>query len=156
MTLEQFAYVGELVAALAVVLSLVYLARQVTQNNKLLAAQARYNLISLRADIATSITDQYILEALHKYASGKDFSAAEKSAALTMAARVLEMWQWQYKEHKAGMLELEELPVGVWVLMYYGKSEIPIPLQETWARRRDVMDPGFARFMKEYVVSEDQ
>ena len=87
MTLEQLAYIGELVAALSVVLSLVYLARQVTQNNKLLAAQARYNLIALRADIASSITNPYILEALHKYAAGEDLSAAEKSAALTTAVR---------------------------------------------------------------------
>ena len=68
----------------------------------------------------------------------------ELVAALTMAVRVLEMWQWQYNEHKAGMFELEELPVGVWILMYHGKSEIPIPIQETWARKREVMDPGVA------------
>ncbi len=44
-----------------------------------------------------------------------------------MAERVLEMWQWQHNEHNAGILELEELPVGIWILMYHGKSEIPIP-----------------------------
>jgi hypothetical protein len=90
---------------------------------------------------------------LHKYAAAEELTAAEKSAALTISVRVLEMWQWQYGGYQAGMLSIDELPIGVWRLMYRGQSEIPIPLKDVWTRRRTVMDLNFAQFMDEHVAN---
>ncbi len=39
MTLEQLAYLGEIVAAVAVVASLIYVARQLSQNTEMMRAQ---------------------------------------------------------------------------------------------------------------------
>ena len=66
MTLEQYAYLAEIIGVIVVIASLVYLARQLHQNNDLLAAQARYNLIERRNVLATSALDQYANEAMQR------------------------------------------------------------------------------------------
>jgi len=46
-TLERWALLAEIVGAVAVVLSVVYLALQVSDNNRLLRSQAHYNGLEL-------------------------------------------------------------------------------------------------------------
>ncbi len=51
MTLEQFAYLGEIIAAIAVIAFLVYIGSELRQNTEALQAQSRYNLVSLRTGL---------------------------------------------------------------------------------------------------------
>ena len=45
MTLEEYAYLGQLIAAVAVIITLIYLARQVRQANLLARAQTRQRMV---------------------------------------------------------------------------------------------------------------
>jgi hypothetical protein len=55
MTLEQYAYLAEIIAAVAVIPSLLYLAVQVRQGNAQSSAAARYAFIEAMSDINMSI-----------------------------------------------------------------------------------------------------
>ena len=56
MTLEQWAYIGEITAAIAVVASLIYLGAQVRQSNVLSLAQTRQSMIQMAREEILGIT----------------------------------------------------------------------------------------------------
>lgn len=141
------------IANIGVIAGIVFVAIEVRQNNRLLEAQARYSLRQYRSDIADTIMTPHVLEAAHKYASGQNISPAEKSAVLMTALKVLELWEWQHGEYAAGMLRREVLPVDSWRLWYYGKGQSPLPIEEIWCSRKDVMNPSFVSFFEENIIN---
>ena len=145
--------IGEIIGAIAVVVSLLYLAMQVRGSNALQAAQTRYNLRVQRSAPAMGL-DAYTLEALYKYVDGADVTRSEKGAVLLFALAVLEMWEWQYGEHQAGMLERDKLPVASWRIWFHGDGEIPVPVREVWEKRKHVLIPDFVKFMEQNVVND--
>jgi hypothetical protein len=58
MTLEQWAYIGQIVAAAAVVASLIYLGMQVRQSNVLSRAQTRQSMIQMAREEILSVTPE--------------------------------------------------------------------------------------------------
>lgn len=143
-----------IVANIGVIAGIVFLAVELRQNNRLLAAQARYSLRQYRSDIADTIMTPHVLAATHKYALTENVTPAERSAALMTALKVIELWEWQHGEYAAGMLVREKLPVASWRLWYHGKGQSPVPIQEIWELRRDVMNPDFVQFLEENVVDQ--
>jgi len=141
-----------IIANLGVIAGIVFLALEIRQNNKLLAAQARYSLRQYRSDAADSIMAPHVLEATHKYAAGESVTPAERSAALMVALKAIELWEWQYGEYVAGMLGRDKLPVDSWRIWFRGEGESPVPVKELWESRRDVMDSEFVKFFEENVV----
>ena len=148
---------GQTITVLAnvgVIAGIAFLGFELSQNNDLLAAQARYNLIVQRADMNDNFQDPYLIDALHKLAGGGDVTPAERSAALLATVKLVEMWEWQFHEYTAGMLERQQLPIPAWRLWYHGEGELPIPVGEVWERRKGVASPNFVEFMEENVVNE--
>lgn len=143
-----------IIANVGVIAGIIFVAVEVRQNNRLLEAQARYSLRQYRSDIADTIMTPYILEAAHRYASGENITPAEKSATQMTALKVLELWEWQYGEYVAGMLRRDVLPVSAWQLWYHGKGQSPLPIEELWSLRKDVLNPAFVRFFEENVVDQ--
>jgi hypothetical protein len=152
MTWQAAASIAEIVGAMAVVISLIYLSVQVRGGNALQAAQARYNLRMQRSVVAAAVQEG--MEALLKYSTGENVTPAEKGTARLVALRALEGWEWQYAEYKAGMLDFSELPVASWRVWYRGEAEVPIPFREIWGGRKQVLRPDFVQFMEENVVNE--
>ena len=150
---EAIGAIGELLGAAAVIATLGYLAFQIRQNNKLLAAQARYNLTVQRSGAIDSILAPNVLEATQKYSAGEGVTPAERGAALVIALKIVEMWEWQYGEYREGMLKREELPVKAWRIWYRGEGEVPAPIREVWEARKKVVSPDFAQFFEENVVN---
>jgi len=147
--------VGQAISFIAntgVIAGIIFVAVEIRQNNRLLEAQARYSLRQYRSDVADTIMTPHVLEATHKYADGDSLTPAERSAALMTALKVIELWEWQHGEYAAGMLRRETLPVESWRLWYHGKGQSPVPIQEIWELRKNVMNPKFIRFFDENVV----
>lgn len=154
MTLEDYAHIAEIIGVIIIVVTLIYLAIQTKQNNDFLAAQARFNLVERRASVSVGGLSQYVQESIHKYGMGEPVTPAEKGVALLVALRTIELWEWQYSEYRAGMLELRQLPVRAWRAWYRGEGFLPIPIQELWESRKEVLSPDFVEFMDENVIAE--
>jgi len=148
--------VGQLVtigANIGVIAGLVFLAMEVRQNNRFLAAQARYSLRQYRSDVADSLLLPHVLEATHKSARGESISPEERSAGLMVALKLIELWEWQFGEFKAGMLHKGELPTGAWYLWFHGKGPLPVPIREVYDMRKSVLNAEFVQFFEEHVVA---
>lgn len=148
--LGQLATIG---ANIGVIAGLVFLAMEIRQNNKHLAAQARYSLRQYRSDIADSLMLPHVLESTHKWARGEELTPEERSTGLMVAIKIVELWEWQYGEYAAGMLQKDELPVGAWALWFHDQGPFPVPVQEIYAMRKGVLNSEFVRFFDEHVVS---
>ncbi|MEE8594019.1 MAG: hypothetical protein V3T03_07830, partial [Candidatus Bipolaricaulota bacterium] len=71
MALEQYAYLSEIIAAIAVIASLIYIGSELRQNTQALQAQSRFNMMSIRTGaIDLQIQDRDLLGALHRYVDG--------------------------------------------------------------------------------------
>ncbi len=98
------------------------------------------------------MSSPYALEAIRRYASGENATPAQIDISRGVALRLIGLWEWQYNEYLAGMLQLQELPVASWRRWYRGEAEYPLPVEEIWQRRKDIMNPDFVQFMDENVL----
>ena len=146
----QLATIG---ANVGVIAGLIFLAMEIRQNNKFLAAQARYSLRQYRSDIADSLMLPHVLEATHKWARGETLSPEEESTGLMVAIKIVELWEWQYGEFSAGMLQQSELPLGAWRLWFHNQGPFPVPVQEIYEKRKSVLNSEFVRFFDENIVA---
>jgi len=154
MTLEQFAYLGEIIAAVAVIASLIYIGTELKQNTAALEAQSRFNLVSLRTSMVDILfQDRELLDALHKYVQGEELSRAERTAVIVQSFRLLETWEWQFGEFRAGTLPKDRLPIESWRQLYHERP-IPNALPEAWQIRRAALHPEFVKFIEESVIAE--
>ena len=142
-----------LLANVGVIAGIVFLAMEVRQNNKLLAAQARYSLREYRNDIADTFLLPHVQEAAHKWAAGEALSATERSAGLMAGLKLLELWEWQYGEYAAGMLQRNELPIGAWRVWFHGQGPLPVPVRDIYEQRKSVMNANFVQFFERNVTS---
>ncbi len=153
---------GQAVTVLAnvgVIAGIVFLGMELQQNNELLAAQARYNLIVQRADMTDTLREPHVLEAMENWAAGKEMGPGQNYGLRVVAVKLLEMWEWQFNEYRAGMLELDQLPVENWRGVYsreiFGELGVALPVKEVW--ESDIsrsLSSEFTEFMEENVVNE--
>ncbi|MEE4164321.1 MAG: hypothetical protein V2I25_17595 [Woeseiaceae bacterium] len=140
-------------ANIGVIAGLIFLAMEIRQNNRFLAAQARYSLRQYRSDIADSLMLPHVIEATHKWARGESVTPEERSTGLMVAIKIVELWEWQYGEYAAGMLQKKELPIGAWRMWFYDEGPFPVPVREIYEMRKDVLNSEFVRFFEENVIA---
>ena len=84
---------AKVLGVLGIIAGIVFLGFELSQNNDLLAAQPRYNLIVQRADMNDTFTEPFNLEVLHKYESGAELTPVERSVVFSLMARLRELPQ---------------------------------------------------------------
>jgi len=78
----------------------------------------------------------------------------EQSAIANLMAKLVEMWEWQYAEYRAGMLQVEQLPIANWRRQYQGKDSMPNPVRDYWEDLSEVVSPDFVEFMEDNVINQ--
>ena len=78
MTLEQFAYLAEIIGVVVVIVSLIYLAQQVRQNNKQLESQSYQAWVASNLQINMSISD-HALSAIIAEGNSDSANLSDKS-----------------------------------------------------------------------------
>jgi hypothetical protein len=155
MTLEQIAYLAEIVAALAVVASLIYVARQLSQNNEQLAAQARATRVSNRLNAyLLPVNDRDLADALIKQGNREPLSECENLILGRYIGSLLVAFQHVYAESRRGLIDEGSIPVETWRKMFSGEDAYWPELTPFWAAHIDALDPDFVQWMEENVVNE--
>ena len=126
----DFSKIVSITANIAVIAGIVFLGFEVQQNNKLLEAQARHNLISQRTITNNAVRDPNLLAALEKLNEGEELDYSEETTVSMVVSLMIENWEWQYGEYQAGLLDLEQLPVENWAFLYHDR----FPIAEVWER----------------------
>lgn len=144
MTLQELAYIGELVAAFGVIASLVYLGIQIRRNESTTRAATTQDLLSKSIDMLLS---QDIDSPMIKAICGKQLSDLEQARLDQIYFARLSHFNDAYHQNKVGKLDSE-----IWE-MYDFRTRRNIKqisnFEEWWAKYR----LSFTASFREYVES---
>ena len=147
MTLDQYASLGEIIAAIAVVASLVYVARQLGQHTAMMRANASAERVQRDAELNSRVSDsQEFTEIWLK--GGSDFDSlgeAERFRLIFFNRSALVHWHNMF-----GLRAQNLLPDGDWNELVWLIQNLAGPRQdnaETWRIFRDSFDQPFREFM---------
>ncbi len=105
MTLEQWAYIGEIAAAIAVIASLIYVAQQLKQNTELLRSGSRQALLNAdQRALQLAFDNADLLETITK---PEKMSFQDQWRFSAMWAIDMRNREHEYFQYKAGVLDEE-------------------------------------------------
>jgi len=145
-TLENWAQLAEIVAALGVIVSLLYLAAQVRQSNRLARTQARQSWMQLTQAELHQITDQPSIFATFVAESPSRDDKIRMMTWLIGALRSREFQWFQYQDGDTDEAQFRAYSGLIPVLLGTDRS------RKCWATYRYLYDPGFAAFVDDMLA----
>ena len=107
MNWEAISAVSEIVGAVAVVISLIYVAAQIRQNTKMIRATAKQGLTEASQNLIYTAIDKS--EEWVKLTTGDDASTREEDARMSLLVRaMLRGFESQCYQYESGLLEDDE------------------------------------------------
>lgn len=154
----KWSAVAEILSAIAVVATLLYLAvqtqhlaEQTEQNNVLMEAQAGYNMlrnrVAYREEIVRDEDVAGFFYRLRQAESLDDLSDLDIFRARIERERQMLSWQWEYSQIMAGNLAPEEFPI---------RLAADGPAREEWERFKPGLNPDFVEWLENLSFGEDQ
>lgn len=145
MNWEAIGAVSELVGAIAVLVSLLYLASQIRQGTATTRVQTVQHLLTSDTASADSMISGPLPEILAKLAMGERLTAGELSAyTLYMRGRVTEAWQVFYQRQN-GMIEEHVAAALLCRFEYFASGSL---FRAVWHRN---LKTGFPADFQDYV-----
>ena len=149
-TLEQMYYIGEIIAAIAVIASLIYVGKQLRQNT----SQMRVNAATIYSQWADGVysrvaSDREFAEVWQKGKS--DFNSldeVDKLRILNFNMGVLYMWSHFFQMHQLKTLPDYFWKSQLWAYENFGRRQ---DRQETWKILKEGFDKPFQDFMSQYI-----
>jgi len=155
MTLDQLAALAEILAAVAVVISLVYLAVQVRQSNRQGRAEARYAFVQATSDINLTIAnDKQLASVWRRGLEAPDQLDPDETMQLWMfLGQSCNAWMVMYHLHLDGLLAPNQ-----WHVVRNDVSAIMCSAggRAFWKIARDAFDPAFKTFIEEALAAGSQ
>jgi hypothetical protein len=131
-------------ANLGVIAGIIFLGLELSQNNELMAAEARFNRLTIATESYTLVSQNPEFASLiaRSDESLESLTAGEREQLLSYGVRVLINQQWSFDE-----LPREEIPIERWRRVaqrgYW---------RMYWTERRDELSPEFRQWLEENVV----
>jgi len=150
MTIQDLGSIGELVAAIATLLTLIYLAIQIRQNTK----QLRFtSSTTLWEDMNTAFDPVYMADNLkiyHKGLTEEPLEPHEKMAFMFFSYRVFSHFYQMHKHVDEGNLDPEALDLQRGVII----SLLASPGTRTWWKDtgQHIFPPEFSQVVSSYIV----
>jgi hypothetical protein len=153
MNWEAVGAVSELVGAIAVLVSLLYLANQIRQSTATTRVQTVQHLLTSDTASADSMIAGPLPEVLVKLESGERLTASEVSAyTLYMRGRVTEAWQVFYQRQN-GMIEEQVAAALLRRFEYFATGGL---FRAVWHRSlRSGFPPEFREYVESQIVNTD-
>ena len=149
MTLEQWAYLGQVAAAVAVVASLIYLGVQVRQANLLSRAQMRQSMMELAQEqILIYVTDPELWACVFAADQLTDEQNVKAHMWLTASMRQRE---YEWLAHRDGVMDPEMFAAYTGVIAFILGTERN---RRWWDTRREIkeFDPGFMAYVDDLLA----
>lgn len=113
MNWDALGAIGEIVGAIAVVVTLLYVARQIRQANAQTQAQARYSFVEAYGHMNTSISgNKAVASIFRKGIKGLDLDEDEHIQFFALIGQFLNTWSVLYDLHEDGLL-----PENQWTMV---------------------------------------
>ena len=155
MTLEQYAYLAEIIGVILIVASLAYLAKQVSQNSAMMAAGASAERVQRDFDLTTSVSEsREFAETWAKGQSSLDSLDEVDRLRLTMFhRRVIVHWHNMFAMRTRNLLPDAEWNELRWLITFFNSNQ---SLIETWGVFKPSFERGFQRFVDERFSGGDE
>ena len=129
MTLEAIYFISQIIAALAIVASLVFVGIQIRQNTKATRAASAFE-VNRMFGVVNVTAAQNIDESMFRAKvfdpdrTPEEFTEQEKARAATMALGLSQLWLAQFRMYREGSLSKEDWELhGLWAARFY---QLPI------------------------------
>ncbi len=146
MDISTAALIAEIIGAISLVISLIYLAMQVRAQNSEARIAAMHDIfVGYReslADFADPVSAILFDKSLEDYDS---LTRVESIRLIAIIGRCFRVWEEAFMQHQASRLNER-----MWqsMLRQFQGYMATAPFQKTWELRRDYFDPEFAAFVK--------
>lgn len=155
MTLEQFAYVAEILAALGVVASLIYVARQLGQNTAMMRVAASSERVEREYEIIGPIVESR--ELAEVWMRGEtEFSGLEPVDQVRMVffeRRAIVLWHHVFQLRQKGLLPDADWHEHLWIIQKIGQRE---SVREAWRTFQNGWEPAFREFIDGQFATADR
>ena len=140
-----------LLANLGVIAGIVFLAIQIRQNNSLLAAQASYAQFSVERERRARLLENRagLMDIYIRASLGEELTRTEAGQLEAHWRDILDSWQWQFRERRAGRLQSDIIDFDSW----RGLWDFDAGLQRVYWDTVNRRDPDFVQFMEENVIN---
>ncbi len=151
MILEQYSLLAEIIAAIAVVASLVYVARQLQQNTEAVRADSANTLLQLTVRMAGDVA---VSREVGEYwvKAGEDFGSLDRvdqQRAILFEYRAIQGWSHFYRLREQGMMPDEQWQELVWFIENLGGRRQVI--REAWKLFKEAYPKPFQDFLSPYL-----
>lgn len=146
MTLEQLAYLGEVLGAAGVIASLIYVARQLAQNTAAIQLTAASERVQRDYEIAAPLIEDREFAAV--WARGEsefaELEPVDQLRLLWFERRAIVLWYHLYHLRQKGMLPDADWHEHTWIIRTVGRRQA---VRATWQMFRDAYEPSFRGFV---------
>jgi hypothetical protein len=150
MSLEEWAAIAEIVGAIAVVITLVYLATQIRQNSNATRSSNATTVLINTQDLAKApMMDRELADIILRAISNEEeLLPAERFAAYAWFYQLLRTGELAHQSYLHGELDPEYWEAS----MSFYRSYYQTPgFQSYWAERRGAFTPGFRNAVEEWM-----
>lgn len=155
MTLEQLAYVADVIGVLLIVVSLLYVARQLRQNIEMMRAAASSGRVERDYQIVSPIIDNR--EVAQIWAKGeRDFDSLDKVDQLRMLffeRKAIGLWHHDFQLRKRNLLPDADWEEHTWIIQNIGRRQA---VRAAWQVFRGAYEPAFQEFMDSQFAIADR
>lgn len=155
MMLEQWAYIGEIAAAVAVVASLIYVARQIGQNTAMMRVNASTERVQRDSDIVGSvINSREVAEMFMKgFSELDDLDDTDRQRILLFERRALLHWHNMFGLRRRNLLQDSDWNELTWVIQNFGRRQ---SVRESWQMFNGCFEKTFQVFIEEQFLIADK
>ena len=155
MSLELISIIVESLSALAVIVTLVYVAKQIAQNTEMMKTNASNERVQRDFDIASSIIENKDFSKIWLQ-SHKDFDhldKVDKNRVIFFERRAIIHWDSMYKMRMKGLLPDSNWKELKWLIQNLGMNQ---GLRTSWDIFKNSFESGFQIFMEEQFTAVDK
>ena len=153
MTLEQYAQFGEIVAAIAVIASLIYVAQQLHQNTDMMRVGNAQHFVDFNISLVGPIVANRELAKLW-IKGGSDFETLDpidKQRIVMLEWQAIAGWYNFFNLRQKHLMSDEQWHEVVWVFEHIGRRQA---VREAWKTFKSGYDKSFQEFMAQYLESD--
>ena len=151
--LQEYALVAEIIGALAVVISLLYVGASVNQNTAAIMVANHQALVAMDTDNNSWLKDADFAALVQIGNSGTgELSAAQRTQYMTYIANFINAWEFSFIAHNNGMLA-----DNIWDGWdgFHRNRLLRTGVQEFWASGRLNFSPEFRVYVDSILAERD-
>jgi len=151
MTIMEFGAIGEFIGAIAVVVTLIYLAIQMRQNTDALKLiTARSITEELQETFSLMASDQGLAEIVVKASGESTLQGAERTRYYTLTSNLVRVYENAFLQSRAGVMEQAHWEGFTRLMIDYTSMAA---FQQYWQDRKHWVSEDFQEYMETEVVS---